>query len=86
MRPGVIVMKENPTAIDECRPLRRELWSQSVQLLAVEVCIDRLVRSEDLPVDYSLGILLPKHLVASPQTFGRLVAPVEGLFIPLRSI
>lgn len=49
MRSGVTVMKENTSAIDECWPLRRELYSRAFQWLAVEVCINRLVWCEDLP-------------------------------------
>lgn len=59
MLPGFIMMKENPSMIDECWQLRCEFCSQSFQLLAVEVCMDSLVRCKDLLIDYFL--IIPLH-------------------------
>ena len=54
--PGVVLMEDNSASVDQRWPLLHECCIQAVQLLAVQVRIERLVIGEQLIVDDSLPI------------------------------
>lgn len=80
MRYGAIVIKYNPSTIDVCWQLRRDLRLQCVQLLVVDVCIDLLARFEDLSVYYFLGI--PLYIVQN--VFGDRILLLRSNEYPLQ--
>lgn len=51
-RPGFVVMKNNPSASDDCWQLRCKFCSQSIHFLRVKVCIDSLIWCENLLISY----------------------------------
>ena len=70
--PGVVLMEDNSASVDQRWPLLDECCIQAVQLLAVQVRIERLAIGEQLIVDDSLPI--PRHtqqnLPGRPSRFG----------------
>ena len=56
MWPGVVLMEDNSASVDQRWPLLHECCIQAVQLLAVQVRIDRLAIGEQLIVDDFLPI------------------------------
>ena len=54
--PGVVLMEDNSASVDQRWPLLHECCIQAVQLLAVQVRIERLAIGEQLIVDDSLPI------------------------------
>ena len=54
--PGVVLMEDNSASVDQRWPLLHECCLQQVQLMAVQVLIERLATGEQLIVDDSLPI------------------------------
>jgi len=54
--PGVVLMEDNSACVDQRWPFLHECCLQAVQLLAVQVRIERLAIGEQLIVYYSLPI------------------------------
>ena len=54
--PNVVLMEDNSASVDQRWPLLHECCIQAIQLLAVQVRIERLAIGEQLIVDDSLPI------------------------------